>query len=254
MQARAVLLLVLAATGGARALVPQPPDVLQRKRDLISSVATLRKTPTPEGRRAVLRSIAELEECRCSDAPPDGRWALIFSTQENEPDPNRPGSNFLQPLIDRTYAAFFKVAPALAGAQDGSSQATGASNEQWVSLDSGLVENRVRIPLPVALPFSTGSSVLEIRVDGTVATGVTLGETDTPQLDVTFTECSFAVSERVAGRGSDRDRTGSDNRAPGALRIPLPRPVGTLRTTHCDSDLRVSRGGRGGVFVLKRLS
>ena len=39
----------------------------------------------------------------------------------------------------------------------------------------------------------------------------------------------------------------------GSLRVPLPRPVGTLRTTFCDEELRVSRGGRGGVFVLRRL-
>lgn len=38
------------------------------------------------------------------------------------------------------------------------------------------------------------------------------------------------------------------------LRIPLPRPVGTLRTTYCDAALRISRGGRGGVFILKRLA
>ena len=38
----------------------------------------------------------------------------------------------------------------------------------------------------------------------------------------------------------------------GGLRIPLPRPVGSLRTTHCD-DLRISRGGKGGIFVLKRI-
>ena len=64
------------------------------------------------------------------------------------------------------------------------------------------------------------------------------------QLDVTFTECSFAV------------RAGKNDAAPegeGALRIPLPRPLGSLRTTHCDDELRISRGGRGGVFVLKRL-
>ena len=48
--------------------------------------------------------------------------------------------------MSSTYGAFFKVAPALAGAQqDGGS---GASNEQMLSLSTGIVENRVRIPLP----------------------------------------------------------------------------------------------------------
>ena len=38
------------------------------------------------------------------------------------------------------------------------------------------------------------------------------------------------------------------------LRLPLPRPVGTVSNSYCDDDLRVSRGGRGGVFVLRRLA
>ena len=52
-----------------------------------------------------------------TSAPPDGRWALIFSTQAELPDASRPGaSSPVQGLIYATYAAFFKVAPALAGA------------------------------------------------------------------------------------------------------------------------------------------
>ena len=127
-----------------------------------------------------------------TSAPPDGRWALIFSTQAELPDASRPRtSSPVQGLIDATYAAFFKVAPALAGAQqDGRS---GASNEQALSLDTGVVENRVRIPLPF-LP-----SILEIRVDGRVAEA---GAAETePLLDVTFTECSFALQRSGADDG-----------------------------------------------------
>ena len=58
-----------------------------------------------------------------------------------------------------------------------------------------------------------------------------------------FTDCSFRLS------GS---RLSGSDEAP-ELRVPLPRPVGSLCTTHCDEDLRISRGGRGGVFVLRRL-
>ena len=136
-------------------------------------------------------------------------------------------------------SAFFKVAPALAGAQqDG---AGGASNEQWLSLQSGLVENRVRIPF--------GSSVLEVRVDGAVAAGE--GGRD-EQLNVTFTECSFALRGKGGGGGSGKSAGQEDDQG-APLRVPLPRPVGSLRTTHCDEDLRVSRGGRGGVFLLRRM-
>ena len=35
--------------------------------------------------------------------------------------------------------------------------------------------------------------------------------------------------------------------------IPLPRPVGRIVTTFVDDDLRLSRGSRGGLFVLKRI-
>ena len=38
------------------------------------------------------------------------------------------------------------------------------------------------------------------------------------------------------------------------MQVPLPRPLGSLTTTHCSDEMRISRGGRGGVFVLKRLS
>ena len=149
--------------------------------------------------------------------------------------------------LSRADAAFFKVAPALAGAQqDG---VNGASNEQWLSLQSGLVENRVRIPLPI------GGSVLEVRVDGAVAAGGLAagdGGRDEQKLDVTFTECSFALRGKGGGGAPSGGGKGAAQ-GPGALRLPLPRPVGSLRTTHCDEDLRVSRGGRGGVFLLKRM-
>ena len=37
------------------------------------------------------------------------------------------------------------------------------------------------------------------------------------------------------------------------LRLPLPRPRGVLKNTFCDDTLRLSRGGRGGVFITSRL-
>lgn len=38
------------------------------------------------------------------------------------------------------------------------------------------------------------------------------------------------------------------------VRLPLPRPKGQLKTTFCDGDLRISRGGRGGIFIAKRIN
>ena len=87
---------------------------------------------------------------------------------------------------------------------------------------AGAVLNRVRLPL--------GKSVVEVTVEGECEPGAT------DELRVTFTRTSVAL----------------DGGAP--LRLPLPRPVGTVANSYCDDDLRVSRGGRGGVFVLRRLA
>ena len=78
------------------------------------------------------------------------------------------------------------------------------------------------MPLP-------GQQTLEILVNGEVE------PESSNELRVTFTDCSFQLQE---GR---------------PLRLPLPRPVGSLTTTWCDDDMRISRGGRGGIFVLRRI-
>lgn len=81
---------------------------------------------------------------------------------------------------------------------------------------------RVKL-LPSAQP-------LQLKVNGDVAA---MG--DVSMLQVTFTDFEVQMG------------------AMGSLAVPLPRPVGTLRSTYCDDDLRISRGGRGGIFVLRRL-
>ena len=105
-------------------------------------------------------------------------------------------------------------------------------------LAAGVIENRVRVPLPSGLPIG---SALEIRVDGLVAPIDAAGGEE--QLRVEFTECAFRLLPKGGGGGGGAR----------GLVVPLPRPVGSLRTTFCDETMRVSRGGRGGVFVLKRL-
>ena len=229
------LLTVLAALRPCLAVL-----VAQRKIALLASLSELNRRPAPATRDNVLISVAELEACECTGGSPEGRWSLIFSTQASAPDPRQVSdANFLQPLIDATYATFFKVAPQLAGAQEDGGR--GAANEQNLSLETGLVANRVRIPLPA--PWR--GRALEIFVDGEVEAIGEDGRDDV--LSVAFTECRFqlaATAERSAGGGA------ADNLS---LRVPLPRPVGSLRTTFCDEEIRVSRGGRGGVFVLRRM-
>ena len=50
-----------------------------------------------------------------------------------------------------------------------------------------------------------------------------------------------------------RAAPGMRTKASVQVELPLPRPVGKLRTTFCDADMRLSRGGRGGIFVLRRI-
>ena len=38
------------------------------------------------------------------------------------------------------------------------------------------------------------------------------------------------------------------------IKIPLPRPIGTLTTVFNDGDIRISRGGQGGVFIVKKIA
>lgn len=210
--------------------------VEERKELLLSALADLRRDASVSTRRAVLAAIADLESSALTSGTPSGSWRLVFSTQAAEPTQSARG-NPAQPLIDATYAAFFKVAPALAGAQqDGVGD--GASNTQILDLQNGRVKNTVRIPLPrlpVLIQQGASRPVLEIKVDGTVA-----AKGESTDLEVIFTESSFNVQR------------GRDN-APLGLRVPLPNPIGSVTTTFCDDNLRIARGGRGGVFVLKRI-
>ena len=201
------------------------------KAQLFQRIGDLRREPSVAARKAVLAAVEAVEASIDTGeaAPVEGRWSLIFSTQVSAREEQRsPGdSALLQALIDTTYSAFFKVAPALAGAQqDGATSS--ASNEQWIDLTNCEVRNRVR----VTLPFTKDR--LEIRVNGDAKPA----GTDATNLQVVFRECSF----QLGAKGSWP-----------VVSVPLPRPVGSLRTTHVDDELRISRGGRGGVFVLRRM-
>jgi hypothetical protein len=85
-------------------------------------------------------------------------------------------------------------------------------------------DNRVNVQLGMSGPK------LSIRVVGDL-----LGD-DPLDLGVTFTK--FLISAAPLP----------------TIELPLPRPLGRLRTTFCDKDMRLSRGGRGGIFVLKKIS
>ena len=168
-------------------------------------------------------AVQELEDASSGVTQPiEGRWALVYSTQVDERK-QLAAPGLPQAVIDSTYALFFRFAPALAGAEEGGRR---ASNEQVVDLTKGRVFNRVKLAVPGR------STPVELMVNGDVEE---LAKGDPSDLRVTFTDFQVGL-----GGGAP-------------LKLPLPRPVGSLSTTHCDADMRVSRGGRGGVFILRRL-
>ncbi|KAL1527878.1 hypothetical protein AB1Y20_009254 [Prymnesium parvum] len=190
---------------------------------VLNAIAANTRSPSPATRDAVLRAAESLEELGGGViAPIEGRWSLMYSTQLSSPaqrQPSMPG--LLQPAIDATYSFFFKFAPFLAGAEEGARR---ASNEQVVDLELGKVCNTVRL--------ATGSSQgVKLTVNGDVEEVA-----GSPDLRITFTEFQLSLS----GNGPQ-------------VTVPLPRPVGSLRTTFCDAEMRISRGGRGGIFILRRL-
>ena len=184
------------------------------KQDLLTSI----------GRRAgeaeILRRAARVEATDVRTGDVSGRWALVYSTQTASP---RPGSALLsdlpQEVSNRIYGLLFKVAPFLAGGdsrdRDGPLK---VANEQVVDVAARVVDNRVRI---TAL-----GQTLKLRVFGSAE-----ATDDADRLAITFE--GFDVNDVVT--------------------LPLPRPRGEIVTTYVDGDLRLSRGSRGGLFVLKRM-
>mmetsp|Transcript_1980 Transcript_1980/g.7085 ORF Transcript_1980/g.7085 Transcript_1980/m.7085 type:complete len:362 (+) Transcript_1980:132-1217(+) len=186
-----------------------------------------------------------------------GRWSLVYSTQvqEQRATPERqqqvqPSSQErrpLQQLSRAAYSAFFRFAPFLAGSQDArrpadqQAELVKATNEQVVQLEAGAVENIVELTTAVARNYS-----LLLRVFGEVQAR----EREPLEVEVTFTSASVILLRRSAPSTAE---TAKDEALLFDLQLPLPRPVGVLRTTFCDDALRLARGSRGGLFITARL-
>eukprot|EP00435_Cladocopium_sp_Y103_P045693 s2236_g13.t1 len=161
----------------------------------------------------IFQCARDLEELNVTDAPVGGRWSLTLFSA----------------ITAALYRVFFRFAPFLAGSQDRPKiellgpLSLSVGNEQLVDLASKRVDNRV------ALRLGTDGPKFTIRVKGDL-----LGD-DARDLEVTFTSFGLEFPNLPS------------------LELPLPRPTGRLRTTFCDSTMRLSRGGRGGLFILKRL-
>jgi len=228
---------------------PSVTNLKEAKQTLLQAIAA-----RPQVTKDILSKVEALErlgqgsEFALEDV--SGRWSLIYSTQLSSSSSiaspssllSQADQDFLDGVIQGSTAAlyriFFKFAPALAGAQEGGDrQGPGkVKNEQIVDLQQGVVDNKVEAQL-----FAKGLT-LKINVIGECGPRKTSSlpsssHADDNDLDVVFTE--FSVEIPSAGFGP--------------FRIPLPRPRGSLSTTFCDDSMRISRGGRGGVFVLQRV-
>lgn len=182
--------------------------------------------------RAVETAVATLERMS-SNASASGSWTLAYSakTSNSASSPLEAlgvSDEIVQSITSSLYGVFFKFAPWLAGSQETGKR--GVRNEQCVDLDAKRARNDVYVELPPS-PFGGDASVLHIGVDGEVVAKDALGW----DAEVTFTSFDFALGEFPK------------------VSFPLPRPRGALRTTYCDDTMRVSRGSRGGMFVLTRL-
>ena len=117
--------------------------------------------------------------------------------------------------------------------------------------------------LQVRLPWPPQAS-LRVRVWGEVYPASRDDSASLPgDLIVTFTGWGFSLIRPSLsggdGGGSDGTRRSTktqqkerEEQESRELRLPLPRPRGTLCVTFCDETLRISRGGRGGLFVTSR--
>ena len=150
-----------------------------------------------------------------------GRWALVFSTQTARPKESAAKSimDLPQEVSNAIYSVLFKVAPFLAGGQERRRQAFSVANEQTVDEAAGTVDNSV------TLTQQTKNRHSRLRRRAT-----------------------HRRRRHARGLAARRKRGSAVSRL-----IHLPRPVGRIVTTFVDDDLRLSRGSRGGQFVLKRI-
>tara|TARA_B110001452_G_C15104495_1_gene385063 strand:+ start:195 stop:713 length:519 start_codon:yes stop_codon:yes gene_type:complete len=154
---------MLALLFASPSLVADGSTLATAKRTLLTAVSRR------EGTQAILRAVADVEALGAVTETVEGRWSLIYSTNQAGPiDTAAPGLS--QAVIDKTYATLFKNVPALAGAQTDNKAAV--SNIQTLDLTSGLLTNRVRPAMPSSVQCRSNRSTtaLPLRSSGARAT------------------------------------------------------------------------------------
>lgn len=207
--------------------------VTTKKGTLLKEISNANKINNLSNRQSILDAIQELEGLTTSPVTVksiDGDWSLVYSTQttKNAVD----ADTIVDKISEKLYKLFFKFAPFLAGGLDAGNTSTPrfikTTNKQYINVTTGTVNNTV------AIKIGDWNSI--ITVVGTVRLANNGEPALTLLLIVIFTDFAIRFGDTVT------------------VRLPLPRPKGSLATTFCDGDIRVSRGGRGGIFVAKKVS
>jgi hypothetical protein len=240
-----------------QALLDASSSLSEAKRATLRAVSGTRKLPRESTSKDVMLCVEAVERVASAGraetsksilSPIDGDWTLVYSTKTSsgvirEDDSlldglGEVGESALDAVTSALYATFFKFAPFLAGSAETNQR--GVRNTQRVDSLAGIVRNEVFVDAQLPLPFFTNTIVLRIGVEGEVKL---LGDLSGSRAEVIFTSFDLGLTSSSV----------NDDRIEPAIKFPLPRPRGTLDTTFCDDTLRISRGGRGGVFILTRM-
>ena len=208
-------------------------DVDAAKRAVLAAISSARQSDGANARVDVERAVATLENLGPGTRSANGTWTLAYSYK-----PSRESSvleslfvpdEAVETMTKLTYDVFFKFAPWLAGSAETSRR--GTRNAQVVDVARRRVRNDVDVDISDTLS-------LRIGVEGEIETDDEFAR----RASVTFTAFDAQLVAKPSG-GLDFPKVSA----------PLPRPRGSLETTFCDESMRVSRGGRGGVFILTRV-
>lgn len=203
------------------------------KNALLTLIAgTERGAAEPEGRRAeILKAFEALEQRNPTGAPVEssllkGDWELLWTSSESILGSNRPP--FLRPKLDEPILQFLDPAEGI------------ARNLEETPLGRNTVEAEIS-PLTVANREKFSSRLdnyLFFKYNAEESAGGTYLPEATEQLQRTTVGVRFKVFNVL-----------------GVFSLPAPeQATGILEVTYLDEELRLSRGDRGNLFVLRKFS